>query len=319
MAKGQIAIVGMDTVGTSMALAIKRALPETYLVAVDPAGPRLRDASKFVKFEQTATDVASGCQGAALIVLNVRPSQLREAFTRIGPQAVEDAVILVLAPVTAVADQWAAELLPPSVHFMSCHIVLHPEKAALARPDADLFHGAVLCMLPTAQTDGGAIKIGGDLARILGARPYYLSAAELDGMLAGVEGLPYLLSALAALTAMRSEAWHELSMVAGPLFGQITQPMLEPQYDQGDAVQLNRKDMLRWLDMFQASFRDLRRAIESGQEQGLNTVFEELEQKRTEWLNSRPARAWVDEDGMPSSGLKYQRPNPLLPHWGVKT
>lgn len=317
MAEGQIAIVGMDTVGVSMALAIKRALPESNLVIVDPVGRRVREAGKFGKFEQTATNVASGCHGAALVILNVPPSQLREAFTLIGPQVMEEAVILALAPVTVAADEWAAELLPRGVYCMSCHMVLHPEKAAQTQPDADLFHGAVLCMLPTPQTDGGVIKIGSDLASALGARPYYLSAAELDGMLAGLEGLPYLLSALAALTAMRSEAWRELSVVAGPLFAQITGPMLEPQYDQGAGVQLNRAEVLRWLDVFQANLRDLRRAIETGEE--LSKILGELEQKRTEWLNSRPVRAWTDEAGLPSSAMKYQRPNPLLPHWGVKT
>jgi len=317
MAKGQIAIVGMDTVGISLALAIKRALPESNLVIVDPVGRRLREAGKFAKFEQTATNVASGCRDAALVILNVPPSQLREAFTLIGPQVAAEAVILALAPVTVAADEWAAELLPPGIHCMSCHLVLHPEQAAQTQPAADLFHGAVLCLLPTPQTDGGVVKIGRDLAGALGARPYYLGAAELDGMLAGVEGLPCLLSALAALTAMQSEAWHELSVVAGPLFAQITRPLLEPQYDRGEGVQLNRAEVLRWLDVFQANLRDLRRVIETGQE--LGQIFEELEQKRAEWLNSRPVRAWTDEAGLPSSGMKYQRPNPLLPHWGVKT
>ncbi len=316
MAKGQIAVVGMDTVGVSMALAIKRALPESNLVIVDPAGGRLREAAKLAKFEQTATNMASGCRGAALVILNLPLAQLREALQVVGPQMIEDAVILAFTPVAVAANEWAAELLPRGVHHMSCHLVLHAEKAAQTQPDADLFHGAVLCLLPTPQTDGGVVKIGGDLALTLGARPYYLNAAELDGMLGGVEGLPYLLSALTALTAMRSEAWRELSAVAGPLFAQITQLMLEPQYAQGMGVQLNRADVLRWLDVFQANLRDLRRTIETGQE--LGKIFEELEQKRAEWLNSRPIRAWTDETGVPSSTLKYQRPNPLLPHWGVK-
>ncbi len=317
MAKGQIAVVGMDTVGVSLALAIKRTLPESNLVIVDPDARRLREAGKFAKFEQTATNLASGCRGAALVILNLPLSQLREAFQLIGPQLIEDAVILVFAPVAVAVDEWAAELLPRGVYHMTCHLVLHAEKAAQTQPDADLFHGAVLCLLPAPQTDGGVVKIGGDLARTLGARPYFLDAAELDGMLGGVEGLPYLLSALAALTTMQSEAWPELSAVAGPLFARITQLMLDPQYDQGLGVQLNRVEVLRWLDVFQANLRDLRHVLEAGQE--LGQILEELEQKRAEWLNSRPVRAWTDEAGLPPSTMKYQRPNPLLPHWGIKT
>src|SRR5512137_1055364 len=116
MAKGQIAIVGMDVVGISLALSIKRALPESNLAVVDPDGRRLREVGRYGKFEQTATNVASGCRGAALVILNVLPSQLREAFTLIGPQVAEDAVVLPLSPAATVADQWATELLPKAVH-----------------------------------------------------------------------------------------------------------------------------------------------------------------------------------------------------------
>jgi hypothetical protein len=95
--------------------------------------------------------------------------------------------------------------------------------------------------------------------------------------------------------------------------------MLEPQYAQGAGVQLNRAEVLRWLDVFQANLRDVRRVIEAGQAQEISKIFEELERKRIEWLNSRPIRAWTDTDSLPPSGMDYQRPNPLLPHWGVKT
>ena len=50
-----------------------------------------------------------------------------EPIAAIGPQAIEDAVILALVSVTVVADEWAAELLPRGVHCLSCHLVLHPE------------------------------------------------------------------------------------------------------------------------------------------------------------------------------------------------
>jgi hypothetical protein len=68
-------------------------------------------------------------------------------------------------------------------------------------------------------------------------------------MLAGEEGPPYVLSALVALTTMDSGAWRELSIVAGLLFAQITQPPLEPQYVQREGLQwLNSHPLRAWTD-----------------------------------------------------------------------
>jgi prephenate dehydrogenase len=181
-----------------------------------------------------------------------------------------------------------------------------------------LFYGAVLCMTPTAKTDAGVIKIGSDLARTLGARPYFLETAEHDGMIGGVEGLPGLLSAALALTTMQSEAWPELSMLAGPLYDQALRPMIDPALDNGAELMSNRVHVLRWLDALQVTLRELRRLIDEDRAEQLEQIITEAAKKRAEWINSKPLTAWTDEAGLPPSNMKYQRPNPLMPHWGVK-
>jgi prephenate dehydrogenase len=179
-----------------------------------------------------------------------------------------------------------------------------------------LFHGAVLCMTPTAQTDQDVIEIGGDLAKALGARPYFLEATEHDGMIGAVEGLPGLLAAALALTTLQSEAWPELAMLAGPLYDRALRSMSDPAIDRGAALTANRDHVLRWLDSLQAALRDLRRLIDEGRTEQVEQIIAEVEQKHAEWLTSKPVIAWTDEVSLPPSVGKYQRANPLSPYRG---
>ncbi len=319
MPRGQIALVGVDVIGIALALSIRTAVPDSLVILVDPDKRRLKEANKYGKFEGSQSNLAAGCRDAALVILNLPTSELREAFTLIGPVLPVDAVVLDLGGVKEEVARWAAELLPAHVHYMGCHLILHPERAAQAEPNAALFQGSVLCMTPLAQTDQGVIKIGSDLARALGARPYFLEAAEHDGMIAGVEGLPGLLAAALALTTMQSEAWPELTILAGPLYDRMLRVMSDPALDGGAALTLNHTHVLRWLDSLQGTLRELRRLVAEERTEQLEKILAEAEQKRVEWLNSKPLITWVDEAGVPKSDMKYQRPNPLLPHWGVKT
>ncbi len=316
MAKGHIALVGLDRVGIALALAIKTAVPGSAVVLVDPENRRLREAGKYGKFDGSQTSLVAGCRDAALVILNLATSQLQEAFTQIAPVLSTDAVLLDLGGVKEEAVRLAAELLPAHVRYMGCHLILHPERASQAEPSSTFFHGAVMCMTPTTQADEGVIKIGSDLAKALGARPYFLEPGEHDGMVAAVEGLPGLLSVALALTTLQSEAWPELAMLAGPIYDQALLPLSNTALDEGAALTLNRVHVLRWLDALQVTLRDLRHLIDEGQTEQVERIIAEAVQKHTDWLGSKPVIAWTDEAGLPPSTGKFKRSNPLSPYRG---
>jgi hypothetical protein len=99
-------------------------------------------------------------------------------------------------------------------------------------------------------------QIGGDLARFFGRASLLLGSAELDGMLAGVEGLPYLLSALGALTAMQSGGVARVER-ARPVVCSDHPPCWSRYAGERRAAESG--EVLRWLDVLQANLRDVRR------------------------------------------------------------
>jgi prephenate dehydrogenase len=320
MSKGQITIIGMDQVGTSLVLAIKRQFPNSVVVGADEDLQLLRDAMKLGKLDRNDSNLIVACREASLIIINQPPSQLREVFNQIGPHLSVGAVVLDLAAVKSEVLNAAEELLPATVRFLGCHLILHPDAADLYKlePTPDLFHGSVLCMTPTAQTDEVAIKSGSDLARTIGARPYFMDVFEHDGLLAAVEGMPGLVSAALLLAATRSSSWSELSQIAGSIFAHATQPAAQPSID-GGSLTMNKADVLRWLDTFLATLTEVRRAVDAGDVDSLNALLNEATQQRLEWLAAKPLAPWNDQDALPGPPHELKRLDPLMPGWGQKT
>lgn len=318
MAKGQITIVGMDAVGVSLTLAIKQARPDALIVGVDSDVRRLRDAMKYGRLDRNESNLLSGAREASLIILNLPIGQLRDVFQQLGTALRDGAVVIALGPVNAAVASWAGEYLPDTVRYVSGHLMLHPDANELAEPAADLFNGAVLCLTATADTAEVAIKAGSDLAKIIGARPYFMDVHEHDALMAAVEGMPGIVSAALLMAAMHAKAWPELTQIAGAVFAHATASTAHSAID-GETLVQNRVNVLRWLDAFLAELREVRQAVDTGDVQRLDGWLNEAIDRRASWLSGRPRAPWNDETALPGPPTELKRFDPLMPGWGQKS
>ena len=317
MARKQVAIVGLDTVGIALALALKSTAPDLVVVGVDADADRRRRASRLGKVDRTEGNFTKGCREAALIILNAPLLQLKEALQALGAQPPAEAVVLALAPVAVEPQRWAAEFLPDGMPYLSAHLVLHPDAVVEGEPQADLFHGAVLCMLATVDTQERALKAGSDLARAIEARGYFMDAGEHDALLAMAEGMPGLVAGAVLLAATRSSLWNELMPVGGPILKQATEPLFDPAIDAGEAWIQNRAEVLRQLDVFLEALREVRQLVEAGDGAQLKAVLRAAAEQRVIWLTQRPRRLWDDEEARSGPPRELPRFDPITPGWGM--
>ncbi len=318
MARGQITVVGMDYIGIALTLAIKNAVPDAFIVAVDADANRLRDAVRLGKVDRTDSNLTAGCRAASVIVINAPLRQLREALEVLGPQLSENTAVLALAAVAGEPVRWAADLLSSQIPYLVCHLTLHPDAALDDDPRADLFHGAVLCMLATAATPERALKSGSDLAKAIGARGYFMDAVEHDALFAMAEGMPGLVAAAMLLAATRSALWTELMPVSGVVFKQATEPLFDPALDAGEALIQNREEVLRRLDVFLEALRDVRQLVDAGDAAALKAVLLGAAERRVAWLSSRPRQPWSDDEALAGPPRELPRFDPIMPGWGMK-
>jgi prephenate dehydrogenase len=148
--------------------------------------------------------------------------------------------------------------------------------------------------MPSPATDAQAVKLTTDLVAVLGAKPLFLDAAEHDGLLAGVEHLPNILSL--ALMQMLGEqpAWRELRKVAGPALETATQLVTPQMAADSDLYLLNKDNVLRWLDEFSASLGSIRAILAAGQSDVLAQRLEGAVLKRAQWLADRAQGDWQE-------------------------
>jgi prephenate dehydrogenase len=163
-----------------------------------------------------------------------------------------------------------------------------------ARPD--LFQESVLCLMPSPDADPKAVETAVNFGRILGAAPYFVDPAEYDGLVQGVETIPGLMAAAMFDAVHGAAGWRDILRFADLPFAQVTAP-LQTGPELARFAMRNRIAALRWLDALMSNLADVRSLIQEKDEERLEALVADLEQKRAAWLLEREENNWVEVQG----------------------
>jgi prephenate dehydrogenase len=290
MPKSRVTIVGLGCIGGSIGLGLKKAKLDLEIVGHDKDAGAASRALKRGAVDKTDWNLIGACDGAGLIVLALPLEGIQGTLAALKPHLEPGVIVTDTATTKLPVLEWAKDL-PRNVHFVGGHPVLKPERTLTGRgidaADAALFQGATYCLTPAVTAEPGAIETVANLAHTLGAKPYFVDAAEHDGLAAGVEHLPALLATALAAATMRSQGWRELGNVASLDFNSAT--ALMPQDGQTARAQFlaQRADLARWIDRLTEQLQELRGMVERGDGDALQGLIEDLVQKRAQWLSGR--------------------------------
>ncbi|MGD2143210.1 MAG: prephenate dehydrogenase/arogenate dehydrogenase family protein, partial [Anaerolineae bacterium] len=200
MNSDRVAIIGMDPISASIAFGLQEHKEPLEIVGYD-ADPVVADLAKVRKtFDQVMREPGSACEGAQLVVVAEPLADIREAFAVISPHLENGAVVTDTARLKAPVLQWAEEVLPDRVSFVGGHLIPNPAVIGLRSLEglddasASLLREALYCFTPSPNASSAAIDTCAWLAYALGAHPFFIDVTEHDGLQAGVEGLPSLLT-----------------------------------------------------------------------------------------------------------------------------
>ncbi|MFQ6015822.1 MAG: prephenate dehydrogenase [Anaerolineae bacterium] len=290
----RITIVGLGLVGGSIGLGLHQAeLKNLEVVGHDIDHGAARLARKLGAVDKTEWNLISACEGADLIIIATPVLAIKEIFTATAPYLKEGCVLSDTAGSKEQVLKWAAEILPDTVSFIGGDPMVGGDRVGLAEASADIFKGAVYCLTPLPTAKPQAVKLMTDLVTTLGATPYFLDAAEHDGLVAAVDHLPFALSAVLLSMVEGSSSRRELRKLAGPTFGTATHFSSVDPLIFRDLCLTNQESMLRWLDACQESLQVLRAAIAGGDSGELEALFTQALTARQSWLEG--AREEVDE------------------------
>jgi prephenate dehydrogenase len=149
-----------------------------------------------------------------------------------------------------------------------------------------------------------AIHLASDLVRLVEATPFFVDAAEHDGLMAGVEHLPAALSLALLQAAADGASWREMRKLAGPAFENATRILSGDPATLRDTLLLNRDNVLRLVDDAVAALHRLREMIDAQDAEALGQATAAASEIHRAWLRDRSAGLWEKPVGpeIPTGG-----------------
>lgn len=290
-----ITVVGLGRMGTSVGLALKRAGMDVTIVGHDADRERIREAQALGAFDAIQTSLSRAAAEADILIIALPADQVENVLAAVGELVQEHTLVLDLSPLKAASQEWARTHLRQG-HFVGAAPVLAASALEDARrgPEAaraDLFQNSLICLVPSPAADPKAVETAVTLGGLLGAKPFFLDAAEYDGLVKGVETLPGLVAAAVFRAITRSAGWRDMLRFAGRPFA-VSTSALQDESEIAALALRDREATLRWLDAVLVELERIREWVAGQEFDRLSAYLSQLQAERQTWLAEREKNEW---------------------------
>ena len=265
-----VAVVGLGLMGSSFALALKKARPEIVIVGSDRNPLVVRKALDRDVVSTANTD-PSVVEMADVVFVGAPISALREVFARLGAIA-EGKPVTDMASTKASVVEWAAA---EGIDLVGGHPMCGKETSGIDAADPAMFEHA-----PWVLTRDEPRIV--ELVEAVGADPIVMDAVTHDRLVAGVSHAAFLLSVGYVLSLSRRNDWRDASRLAAGGFRDMSRLAAGDPDLYAGVVRTNRENLIEMLDALSAELSRLRRHLEADDPR-LVELFEEARTVRERW------------------------------------
>jgi len=265
-----VAVVGLGLMGSSFALALKRARPDTVIVGSD-ANPIVVRKALDREIVSTANTDLSAVTMADVIVIGAPISGLRAIFAKLGAVG-EGKPVTDMASTKATVMEWAAA---EGVDLVGGHPMCGKEKSGIDAADGSMFEGAPWVLTRDEPDITGLVEA-------VGARPVIMDPITHDRLVAGVSHAAFLLSVGYVLALSHRKDWPEASRLAAGGFRDMSRLAAGDPDLYTWVARTNRENLLQVLDEVSKELGRLYRHLEADDAR-LVELFEEARNVRERW------------------------------------
>jgi prephenate dehydrogenase len=256
--------------GSSFALALKKAKPDIVIVGSDTDSRTLRKAlDRGIVTSASADTSIAGM--ADVVVIGAPIKAMREVFAQLSGRT-QGKVVTDMASTKASVMEWAKAA---GIDLVGGHPMCGKEQSGIDAADASVFKGA-----PWVLTRDEPVL--SELIEAVGAHPIVMDAETHDRLVAGVSHAAFLLSVGYVLALSRRPDWPDASRLAAGGFRDMSRLAAgDPELYAG-VTTTNRAQLIEQLDAITAELARLRRHLEAGDPR-LVELFEEAHAVRERW------------------------------------
>jgi len=300
MDSNRVTIIGINLISASIALGLQAYEDPIEVVGYDADRAIADLANVRGIFDDVRRKPGPACEGASLVIVAEPLADIEKAFAAISPHLEEGSVVTDTARLKAPVLRWAENLLPDRASFIGGHLIPNPAIVGLQALEglddasADLLKEALYCFTPSARASSASIEVATWLAYALGAHPFFIDVTEHDGLQAGVEGLPDLLTIALLRATVDRPGWEEMRKFAGRRFAVATEGV-DDISKRHPSLFFNRENVLQRLDALIEELVYLRDVLRGADEEVLAETSTAAAESRSRWMKERRQGIWVEK------------------------
>jgi len=281
-----VGIVGLGLIGGSIGLALKAKTQfSIYGFDLDCAvAKRAVEIGVIDSYIQELEDIGSQ---ANLIFIATPIAQTVQTIKNLLPFLSPGTIVTDVASVkSGIVNEAKKQLLDKNVTFIAGHPMAGKETQGVSSADPNLFEGRPWVLIRDDSVSIAEYGVLEDVITLIGAKIILLDAETHDMAMASVSHLPLLVASTLLETVAENQLWAISSKLAAGGFRDITRLASGNPQLHKDIVCANREKILLALSELEQKLRDIRKLVESRDEENLANFFERNKNLRDQWYQS---------------------------------
>ena len=278
------AILGVGLLGASFSLALKKTGICSEVTGFGRSRENLERAKNRGILDAVASDPASACSDADLVILAAPAGSFVELIKQARPSFKQGAVITDVGSVKGDLVRELELLMPPGVHFIGSHPIAGSDRSGIDAAHAGLFCDALCIVTPTERSDPSALKHVMDLWSGLGSKVMVMPPAQHDRVYAAVSHLPHLVAF--AMVNTVSDIDRSFLSYCGQGFRDMTRIAASSPDIWTDISLLNRQNLIEMIALFRENLNRMESHLKAA----------DADELRKEFIRASTARESIGQD-----------------------
>jgi len=278
MTFSKIAILGPGLLGGSIALALRKKLPDVKIAVWARRQQAVDEVCAAAIADFASTNLEAVVQEAGLVVFCVPIGAMTCLAEKIAPFLSDSAIVTDVGSVKTPVVESLGPVFKNRTRFVGSHPMAGSEQTGLAAATATLFEDSICIITPDESTGSDTLAATGEFWKALGCKVAALSPAAHDEIIALVSHLPHLVAAaIVNLVCSQNPNWLNF---CGNGFRDTTRVASGSAEMWSEILQTNRGSLKKSILAMIEKLREVVELLDSGDETRMRQFLTEAKTER---------------------------------------
>jgi prephenate dehydrogenase len=281
----QLGIIGCGLMGSSFALAMKRAGLVKRVVGYSKSPSTTAKALQLGVIDMEAASAIQAVTGSDIVLIAVPVAAIEGIFKAIKHMITSDMLIMDVGSTKSDVVDTAQRILGQALvgSFVPTHPIAGKEVSGVENADVNLYNGRQVIFTPIGRTLTAQLSRAQMIWTALGCKVQSMSPDAHDAAFAAVSHLPHLLAFAMMNSIKAQEASADFLSLAGPGFRDFTRIAASDPEMWHDIFMANRVQMTLQIDQFKQTLDLLSSMIANNDSRSLEASLTLASAARKAW------------------------------------